>query len=424
MFKQYSAEAFNSKFCNIANIFDEEIVRSVKGICNAVKTSGDQAVIDYTKLYDQVDYQNQGFRVTEEEIVEAYQSIEDEWLQALRKAIANITSFHEQQKEKSWMDTSMIGTVRGQLVTPLQRVGLYVPGGTASLASSVLMCGIPPQIAGVEEIVITSPAAKDGRLPAQTLVAAAEIGIKEIYKIGGAQAIAALAYGTETIKKVDKIAGPGNIYVTIAKKEVFGIVDIDMLAGPSEVCVVADSSAKPEWVAADLLAQAEHDALARAILITTDAELADQVGREIEQQICELAREAIARQSIVENSGYVLVETIEEAVDLANQFAPEHLELAVDAPFDLLPFVKNAGSIFLGHFAAESIGDYAAGPNHVLPTGGSARFYSSLGVSHFYKRSGVLYMNRQGFDQIADTVIQMATGEALQGHADAVRRRK
>ena len=422
MIKMYSPVEFIQSFCH-CEYTDHHAAQIVREICQNVKVQGSEAVRSYTREFDKVDIASADILVSEAEIKEAYSRVKEQWLCSLNKAIASIRSFHLQQREKTWLDFSEQGIIRGQLITPIQRVGLYVPGGTAAYPSSVLMGAIPPQVAGVEEIIITTPPDTQGLVAAETLVAASELGVEKIFKVGGAQAIAAMAYGTAEIDKVDKIVGPGNIYVTIAKKEVFGTVDIDMLAGPSEICIVADHTAKAEWVAADLLAQAEHDQLAQVVLITTDSELADKVQLEVSKQVKSLPRQAMATASLKNHGAIVLAENIAQALELANEFAPEHLELMVVNPFELLTSVKNAGSIFLGNYAAESFGDYIAGPNHVLPTAGSSRFFSALGVSDFYKRSGVLHYNYQAMSKVAQHVINLAESEGLKAHAEAVRRR-
>lgn len=422
MIKMYSPVEFIQSFCH-CEYTDHHAAQIVREICQNVKVQGGEAVRSYTREFDKVDIASADILVSEAEIKEAYSRVKEQWLCSLNKAIASIRSFHLQQREKTWLDFSEQGIIRGQLITPIQRVGLYVPGGTAAYPSSVLMGAIPPQVAGVEEIIITTPPDTQGLVAAETLVAASELGVEKIFKVGGAQAIAAMAYGTAEIDKVDKIVGPGNIYVTIAKKEVFGTVDIDMLAGPSEICIVADHIAKAEWVAADLLAQAEHDQLAQVVLITTDSELADKVQLEVSKQVKSLPRQAMATASLKNHGAIVLAKDIAQALELANEFAPEHLELMVVNPFELLTSVKNAGSIFLGNYAAESFGDYIAGPNHVLPTAGSSRFFSALGVSDFYKRSGVLHYNYQAMSKVAQHVINLAESEGLKAHAEAVRRR-
>lgn len=423
MLPVYDRQSFVEKFVTSQTLGKPDQIQSVDEICRAVQLKGDVAALHFTELFDGVKLTPQNMRVTPQEIDEAYQKISPEWLEAMDTAIENITTFHQRQKENTWIDTDTNGLVRGQIVNALKKVGIYVPGGTAAYPSSVLMNAIPAQVAGVERIVMVSPPGKDGKLPAETLVAANLIGVTEIYKIGGAQSIAALAYGTETIPQVDKIVGPGNIYVTLAKKLVFGTVDIDMLAGPSEVLIIADDSAVPSWVAADLLAQAEHDPLARSILITTEKAFLDQVMEAIEEQLIGLSRAAIARKSLRDCGGAVVVNSIAQAIELSNLFAPEHLELAIKAPFDHLSAIENAGSIFLGHYAAESVGDYLAGPNHVLPTGGSSRFFSCLSVQDFYKRIGLLSCTKEGFEVLADKVIVLAESEGLDGHAEAVRKR-
>ncbi|NPV26150.1 MAG: histidinol dehydrogenase [Firmicutes bacterium] len=403
----------------VANI--EEIEARVQEILKAVRDQGDEAVFAFTRQFDRALINTQNFRVTEEEIKEASTQVEPEVLTAIRQAAENIRQFHEKQKVNSWMEPDAQGTILGQLCRPLARVGIYVPGGTAPLPSSVLMNAIPAQVAGVREIVMTTPPQADGRINPYILVAAAEAGVTEIYKVGGAQAVAALAYGTESVRKVDKIAGPGNIYVTIAKKLVYGEVDIDMLAGPSEVLVIADGTANPRYVAADLLSQAEHDVLASAILVTPSTALAEAVQVEVERQLAVLSRQDIALTAIRDYGAIILTTDLAEAVEIANEFAPEHLELLVERPFELLGGIKNAGAIFLGTYSPEPVGDYWAGPNHVLPTGGTARFYSPLSVDTFIKKSSIIAYSETSFRQGAAAIIKLAMIEGLDAHANSVR---
>lgn len=403
----------------VANI--EEIEARVQEILKAVREQGDEAVFAFTRQFDRALINTQNFRVTEEEIKEASTQVEPEVLTAIRQAAENIRQFHEKQKVNSWMEPDAQGTILGQLCRPLARVGIYVPGGTAPLPSSVLMNAIPAQVAGVREIVMTTPPQADGRINPYILVAAAEAGVTEIYKVGGAQAVAALAYGTESVRKVDKIAGPGNIYVTIAKKLVYGEVDIDMLAGPSEVLVIADGTANPRYVAADLLSQAEHDVLASAILVTPSTALAEAVQVEVERQLAVLSRQDIALTAIRDYGAIILTTDLAEAVEIANEFAPEHLELLVERPFELLGGIKNAGAIFLGTYSPEPVGDYWAGPNHVLPTGGTARFYSPLSVDTFIKKSSIIAYSETSFRQGAAAIIKLAMIEGLDAHANSVR---
>lgn len=417
MLKCYSVNDFLNEYLSSENSVDFKIKMSVEEICNNVKKNKDNALYKYTKMYDKVDLKS--FSVTKKEIEDAFNSVSEKWLTAMKNAKDNIESFHRNQLEKSWFDNNQQGVIRGEVIRPIERVGIYVPGGTASYPSSVLMTAIPAKVAGVRKIVMTTPPQKDGSIPNETLVAASIAGVNEIYKVGGAQAIAAMAYGTESVTKVDKIVGPGNIYVTEAKRFAYGDVGIDMLAGPSEVCVYGDESTKPSYVASDLLAQAEHDPLARVVLITNDKKIAQSVNEEIKKQLLKLPRKDIARESI--NKGaYVVVDSIDQAAKLINKMGPEHLEIAINSPFDFLDKIKNAGSIFLGHYAAESLGDYYAGVNHVLPTNGTSRFSSMLSVRDYYTVSGVLYYTKEALMSCSEEVITLAKNEKLTGHARAV----
>ncbi|MBI4734224.1 MAG: histidinol dehydrogenase [Rubrobacteridae bacterium] len=395
-----------------------EIEASVRKIVDDVRTRGDEALFEYTEKFDKIRLDNAIAKVNAEEIDAAYSLIESDFLGAIVEAKERITSFHVKQKENSWF-TVENGVFLGQLVRPVDRAGIYVPGGRAAYPSSVLMNAIPARVAGVEEIAMVVP----GATRPEVLVAAAEAGVTEIYKIGGAQAIAALAFGTETVKKVDVITGPGNIYVTLAKKIVVGYVDIDMLAGPSEVVVIADSGSNPNYIAADLLAQAEHDPLATAILITDSKEIANSVNEALEVQLARLERREIAEKSIKDNGRIFVVASIEEAIRLSNIIAPEHLELMIDNPLNALGMVKHAGAIFLGRYTPEAVGDYVAGPNHVLPTGGTARFYSPLSVGTFIKKSSVLSFSKQALGLAGDAAITIAESEGFTGHAKSVKYR-
>ena len=397
---------------------------SVAQIAATIREKADQAIFNLTLKYDGASINHENFRVSTEEIEEAYNLVDDEYIFAIRAAIDNIDLFHSKQLRNSWMEPDERGNILGQLFRPLQRVGIYVPGGTAAYPSSVLMNAIPAQVAGVEEIVMVSPPDKNGKINPYTLVAAAELDINEIYKMGGAQAIFALAWGTETVKKVDLISGPGNIYVTLAKKAVYGDVNIDMLAGPSEILIVADSQANPVYLAADMMSQAEHDTLARSILISDDASLFDKVESEINLQIQNLSRSEIIEKSLSSNGAFILTETTYEACQAANQIAPEHLELMVQNPFDYLHKINNAGAIFMGQYTPEPVGDYFAGPNHILPTGGTARFYSPVTIDTFMKASSIIYYSREGLEEDADDIIKLATVEGLTAHANSVRVRK
>ena len=372
-----------------------QYTEAVNEIVESVKVGGDKAVFEYTKKFDGADISKDNFIVSQAEIEEAYAAVSPEVLEVIRKAIVNIRTYHEKQKQYSWFDSQPNGTILGQKVTPLSRVGVYVPGGKAAYPSSVLMNILPARVAGVEQIVMTTPPGKNGKINPGTLVAANEAGADVIYKVGGAQAIAALAFGTESIPKVDKIVGPGNIFVALAKKAVYGYVSIDSIAGPSEILVIADETANPRYVAADLLSQAEHDELASAILVTTSEALADAVSNEVDAFVEQLSRKAILEKSL-ENYGYILIaEDLNGAVDIANAIASEHLEIVTKNPFEVMTQIKNAGAIFLGEYSSEPLGDYFAGPNHVLPTNGTAKFFSPLSVDDFIKKSSIIYYSRQ-----------------------------
>lgn len=397
----------------------EEVNKKVKDVLDNIKKNGDKALFEYTEKFDGVKLDN--LKVSENEIEEAYNSLDKELIKSLEDAHNNIEKFHKNQVQKSFITNDEEGKILGQIVNPIEKVGIYVPGGTAPLPSTVLMNAIPAKVAGVNKIVMTTPPAKDGKISSVILAAAKIAGVTEIYKLGGAQAIGALAFGTETVPKVYKIVGPGNIYVAMAKKQVFGSVDIDMVAGPSEVLVIADSKANAKYIAADLLSQAEHDTLACSILVTPSNEVANSVAREVEKQLEKLSRNEIARKSI-ENYGRIIVtENMNEAIDLANEIAPEHLELAVENPFDYLSRIKNAGAIFLGEYSPEPLGDYFAGPNHTLPTSGTAKFASPLSVDAFIKKSSVIYYTREALAKVKDSIIRIAESETLTAHANSVR---
>lgn len=394
---------------------------TVKRIIADVRENGDGALRAYTEKFDTVLLET--FKVEEAEIDEAYQQTEERYVAIIREAAQNIRSFHEKQLRPSWMTTEENGTILGQKLTPLDSVGVYVPGGTAAYPSSVLMNVIPAQVAGVKRIAMVSPPDKSGKLPAGVLVAAREAGVKEIYKVGGAQAVAALAYGTETIASVDKIVGPGNIYVALAKREVFGDVDIDMIAGPSEIAILADDTAFADEIAADLLSQAEHDPRACSVLVTPSRALAEQVALEVEIQLETLPRKEIAAQSI-QNYGVIYVTTdIEEAIDTVNQLAPEHLEIITANAMELLGKIRHAGAIFIGRYSSEPVGDYFAGPNHVLPTNGTARFSSPLNVDDFQKKSSVIVYSEKAFKDNASKIADFARLEGLEAHARAIEAR-
>ncbi|HHI97386.1 MAG TPA: histidinol dehydrogenase [Thermodesulfatator atlanticus] len=404
--------------------YPEEYEKEVKQIINAVKERGDEALIQYTRKFDCPTFSREDLVVSPAEIELAYQKVDAETLGAIRLAIANVKAFHEKQKDRSWFETRENGALLGQLVRPVDSAGLYVPGGTGGetpLVSTVIMGAVPAKLAGVSNLVMVSPPNREGKLHPALLVAAREAGVDRIYRAGSAWAIAALAYGTETIPRVDVICGPGNIYVTIAKKILAGAVGIDMIAGPSEILIIADESASPSFLAADLLSQAEHDPLATAILITTSNKLAKKVLKEVEKQLKPLPRRAIAEKALKENGAIFLVEDLKEACFLANEIAPEHLELCVTDPYRLLPLIKHAGAIFLGHFTPEAIGDYVAGANHVLPTMGCARYAQALGVHVFQKRLSLIAYSEEALAEEARAVIHLAELEGLSAHARAVK---
>ena len=393
---------------------------AVADILANVKEKGDEALFSYTKEFDKVEVTADTIRVTEAEIQEAYEAVDASLLEVIRKALVNIRSYHEKQRQNSWFTSTENGTMLGQKVTPLNRVGVYVPGGKAVYPSSVLMNIVPAKVAGVPHIVMTTPPGKDGKVNPSTLVAAKEAGADEIYKVGGAQAIGALAYGTASIPKVDKIVGPGNIFVALAKKAVYGHVSIDSIAGPSEILVLADETAKPHYVAADLLSQAEHDEMASAILITTSTELAQNVEKEIDGYLKVLSRREIIEKSL-ENFGYILIaEDMDEAIDAANEIASEHMEIVTKNAFEVMMKVRNAGAIFIGEYSSEPLGDYFAGPNHVLPTNGTAKFFSALSVDDFIKKSSIVYYSRSALKEIHKDIIQFATSEQLTAHANSI----
>lgn len=397
-----------------------EYEASVQAILDKVKEERDQAVFAFTRQFDHADIDASNILVTDAEIEEAYTLIDAGLLEVVRKALKNIESFHAKQKTNSWFDSKPDGSILGQKVTPLQRVGVYVPGGKAAYPSSVLMNVMPAKVAGVDEIIMTTPPGKDGKVNPTTLVAAKEAGVDKVYKVGGAQAIGALAYGTESIPKVDKIVGPGNIYVALAKKAVYGHVSIDSIAGPSEILVLADETANPRYVAADLLSQAEHDELASSILVTTSEELAQEVSDEVDGFLKELSRSEIIAKSL-DNYGYILVaETLDDAIDAANEIASEHLEIQTKAPFEVMTKIRNAGAIFIGEYASEPLGDYFAGPNHILPTNGTAKFFSPLSVDDFVKKSSIISYSREALEKVHGDVEAFANAEQLTAHANSV----
>lgn len=395
--------------------------QGVQEILDHVKAGKDEAVFEYTKKFDHADINAENLKVTEAEIEEAYKEVDPKLVEIIRKALKNIRTYHEKQRQYSWFDSKPDGTILGQKVTPLHRVGVYVPGGKAVYPSSVLMNIVPAKVAGVDEIVMVTPPGKDGKVTANTLVAAHEAGADVIYKVGGAQAIAALAYGTESIPKVDKIVGPGNIYVALAKKAVYGHVSIDAIAGPSEILVIADETANPRFVAADLLSQAEHDELASAILVTTSEELAKKVSDEVDGFLKELSRSEIIQKSL-DNYGYILVaDTMDEVIDIANEIASEHLEIQTKNPYDVMTKVRNAGAIFIGEYASEPLGDYFAGPNHVLPTNGTAKFFSPLSVDDFIKKSSIIGYSEEALREIHKDIEAFAKAEQLTAHANSIK---
>lgn len=406
-------------------LFDRDMSAAeiVDMIVSDVRRNGDEAVMKYTKLIDRADFTPEQFLVSEEEFAEAEVQADPKVVESLKKSIANVRRYHEEQKPNSWMTYREKGSLLGQSIIPLDRVGIYVPGGTAAYPSSVVMNAVPASVAGVGEIIMMCPP-RDGKINPYVLLAAKYIGVKKIYKIGGAQAIAALAFGTETIPRVDKITGPGNIFVTLAKKAVYGHVDIDMLAGPSEILIVADEKADPVYTAADMLSQAEHDPLASSIVITNSAELAQKVAAEAEKQLEILPRKAIAGASLDCNGLIVIAEGMMQAMEFANVSAPEHLELLTENPFELLPYVRHAGAVFLGAYSPEPLGDYFAGPDHILPTGGTARYYSVLNVETFMKRTSFISYTQTALNDVSEDIIRLAETEGLQAHANAIRLRK
>lgn len=393
---------------------------AVDEILNAVKVKKDAALFEYTEKFDGVKITPETIRVTKEEIEEAYTQVDEELIDVIRKALVNIRSYHEKQVRYSWFDSKPDGTLLGQKITPLERVGVYVPGGKAVYPSSVLMNVMPAKVAGVDRIVMTTPPGKDGKVYPVTLVAANEAGVDEIYKVGGAQAIAALAYGTESIQKVDKIVGPGNIFVALAKRTVYGHVSIDSIAGPSEILVVADETANPRYVAADLLSQAEHDELASAILVTTSEKLAHEVSNQVDGFLKELSRAEIISKSL-DNYGYILLaDTMEDVIDVANEIASEHLEIQTKNPFEVMTKIRNAGAIFIGEYASEPLGDYFAGPNHILPTNGTAKFFSPLSVDDFIKKSSIISYSREALQKVHKDIESFAKAEQLTAHANSI----
>ena len=398
-----------------------EFESRVNDIIQNVREKRDEAIFEYTLKFDGAPIDQDNICVTEEEIKEAYEQVAPKLLDVIRKALVNIRDYHAKQKQYSWFDSDESGIILGQKVTPLKTVGVYVPGGKAVYPSSVLMNVIPAKVAGVSNIIMTTPCGKDGKVYPSTLVAAKEAGVDAIYKVGGAQAIAALAFGTESIPKVDKIVGPGNIYVALAKKAVFGYVSIDSIAGPSEIMVLADETANPRFVAADLLSQAEHDEMASAILVTTSEALAEQVSVEVDKFVTTLSRKEIIQKSL-DNYGYILVaDTMQDAIDTVNEIASEHLELVTKNPFETMTKIRNAGAIFIGEYSSEPLGDYFAGPNHVLPTNGTAKFFSPLSVDDFIKKSSIISYSREALEPVYKDIVQFAECEKLTAHANSIR---
>ena len=398
-----------------------EFESRVNDIIQNVREKRDEAIFEYTLKFDGATIDQDNICVTEEEIKEAYEQVDPKLLDVIRKALVNIRDYHAKQKQYSWFDSDESGIILGQKVTPLKTVGVYVPGGKAVYPSSVLMNVIPAKVAGVSNIIMTTPCGKDGKVYPSTLVAAKEAGVDAIYKVGGAQAIAALAFGTESIPKVDKIVGPGNIYVALAKKAVFGYVSIDSIAGPSEIMVLADETANQRFVAADLLSQAEHDEMASAILVTTSEALAEQVSVEVDKFVTTLSRKEIIQKSL-DNYGYILVaDTMQDAIDTVNEIASEHLELVTKNPFETMTKIRNAGAIFIGEYSSEPLGDYFAGPNHVLPTNGTAKFFSPLSVDDFIKKSSIISYSREALEPVYKDIVQFAECEKLTAHANSIR---
>ena len=397
-----------------------EYESSVNEIINNVRENRDKAIFDYTKKFDKADIDASNIRVTKEEIQEAYDKVDEKLLAVIRKSIVNIKKYHEKQLQNSWF-TSEDGIILGQKVTALEKAGVYVPGGKAVYPSSVLMNVLPAKVAGVDKIVMCTPPGADGKVYPSTLVAANEAGVDEIYKVGGAQAIAAMAFGTESVPKVDKIVGPGNIFVALAKKAVFGYVSIDSIAGPSEILVLADETANPRYVAADLLSQAEHDEMASAILITTSKELAEKVSDEVEGFVKVLSRKEIIQKSL-DNYGYILVaDNMDDAIDAVNEIASEHMEIVTKDPFTVMTRIRNAGAIFIGEYSSEPLGDYFAGPNHVLPTNGTAKFFSALSVDDFIKKSSIISYSREALEKVHTDIEQFAQCEQLTAHANSIK---
>jgi len=398
-----------------------DVINRVDDILKDIRNNGDDALIEYTNKFDSNSVDLSNFIVSKEEIKEAYEKVDSDFLSAIQKAKENIEEFHERQKRNSWMIAKEKGVILGQTIRALENVGIYVPGGTAAYPSSVIMNAVPAKVAGVNNITMVTPPSKNGSINPNILVAADIAGVDKIIKAGGAQAVGALAFGTENIEKVDKIVGPGNIYVAMAKRSVYGFVDIDMIAGPSEILIIADANANPKFLAADLMSQAEHDVLASSILVTTSFELAEKVKLELERQVETLDRKEIIKESLKNYGAIIVVSTLEEAIEMANDIAPEHLEIVIDKPFDILGEIKNAGSIFIGEYSPEPLGDYMAGPNHVLPTSGTARFFSPLSVDDFIKKSSYIYYTSSALEDLKTDIIKIAETEGLTAHANSIK---
>lgn len=415
-------EGFEARFAAIVERGEEsgrEVEEVVQGIIADLRKRGDDALLEYTKRFDRLDCEASALEITPAEFDQAFSQVDERDLAALKLAVQRVTRFHEKQKQQSWISTEESDIMVGQKVTPLAKVGIYVPGGKACYPSSVIMNAVPAKVAGVGEIIMVAPA-PGGETNAHVLVAAKLAGVDRVFRIGGAQAVAALAYGTNTVPRVDKITGPGNIYVATAKKLVFGQVGIDMIAGPSEILVINDGTGNPAHIAADLLSQAEHDELASSVLITTDRSFGEQVAAEVERQLLELSRQAIARKSWDCFGVIIVSETLDEAIAFSNRIAPEHLELAVENPFEILPLITNAGAIFMGHYTPEASGDYLAGPNHTLPTGGTARFFSPLSVDDFVKKSSIIHFTKGGLQRIGKDIVRISELEGLDAHGRSV----
>ncbi len=412
-------EASLAAIVNRGETAQADVQERVREIIDDVRSRGDEALIDYTRRFDRLELTPAGLQVTEDEIAQALSAVSEDSMTALRLAVERIGAFHAKQKEQTWISTEEEDVLLGQMVRPLDRVGIYVPGGKAAYPSSVVMNAVPAKVAGVPEVIMTVPM-PGGEVNPHVLAAAHLSGVDRIFKVGGAQAVAALAYGTASVPRVDKITGPGNIYVATAKQQVFGQVDIDMIAGPSEILIINDGSGDAEHLAADLLSQAEHDELASSVLITTDEEMARAVAEALKHQLKALSREEIARKSIEQYGAIIVAGTLEEAIAFSNRIAPEHLELAVDNPFEILPRIHHAGAIFMGHHTPEAAGDYLAGPNHTLPTGGTARFFSPLALDDFVKKSSIVSFTRKGLERLGKDIVHIAELEGLEAHARSV----